>query len=697
MKPMNYLATATSLLFVLSSAAHAQGTGAGNGGDVVICKAGDAVRVETLDRFEMRFTAPATEPLLGGTELDEYQKAKIVLDRMSYFSPSLHTEYLARLAAFRTDVHFADIPLSDIPDSGNTTIPENCEVKQAAIRIPSRIPYGKLYYFYKPYWDLLDTDNRAVLITHEIIFGVEKDHGAENSIDSRAINRSLISNAESYWSPQAIKDWVIQHKMDDFITFWCTAGPSNWACSPPATYSNGVWARKEIKAEDATVKIDGLGTLPILPGIYDLLESGIPKNPRVAENSSFPSFSQSFAGGSIQLDIAFHPNSTIQLSPNGRLQSLAIESIHSFKVHFQDQDGTVWDIGSDHPDWIPDSAPYAMATIDTFHTDPWLSFATHFEATKTDASANRITYSKSDLDKITFQDARLNRILTFEGTRSWPSDHHILLTPQSKIDLPLKNGFISAILATKLDFSWDLKSFVIYRESDAWNPVVIGRSKCVDGNSFANPTSFNWDTSSWASQAMAWEPNDYQYTIESSALKAPGSVFGVNAASRYFPSDYYESLASNCLLSSRNITSNDLWLSGTFAGDISISGSGNGYFGGRWFSSEASFRFDNDSRAYTSDGFVDFEIKWVRTPKISWKKLDYGQVQKITFITTTPFKLPKRYIEDKILKSKPMIALLSAGREEVKIPAKRAVVIQFSQVENRFKITAISKAPKESE
>ena len=60
--------------------------------------------------------------------------------------------------------------LVNIADTGALSIPNNCEIKQIAVQESPSLPGDKRYIISKSLWSLMDEDNKAGLILHELIY-----------------------------------------------------------------------------------------------------------------------------------------------------------------------------------------------------------------------------------------------------------------------------------------------------------------------------------------------------------------------------------------------------------------------------------------------------------------------------------------------------------------------------------------------
>jgi hypothetical protein len=166
-------AALTGLVLLLSPLALASGRGAGNGGDVIVCRsgAGAITRIELLDYFEAR-TAGMTLSM-GAPDLSIEQKLELAMQRLLRFGARRVEQYRASAAEFLSSAEFVrGKALIDIPDERVAVIPAGCQLEQIAIqRTRLLLPTDRRLTINADLWDLLSTDDKAGLILHELFYG----------------------------------------------------------------------------------------------------------------------------------------------------------------------------------------------------------------------------------------------------------------------------------------------------------------------------------------------------------------------------------------------------------------------------------------------------------------------------------------------------------------------------------------------
>lgn len=155
----------------------------GNGGDVVICKSNAGNQLSVLDYYEVSELHFLKVKPFKGKSVDEIVKEAI--DR-SGFSSWDKEKYKKRAGSFMMRVSWSQQKLPDIRDSYHTYLPPHCEINQIAInKLNGTIIVNKKL------WDQLDTNNKAALIFHELVYEDLIFSGYKDSI----LTRMIVSHA----------------------------------------------------------------------------------------------------------------------------------------------------------------------------------------------------------------------------------------------------------------------------------------------------------------------------------------------------------------------------------------------------------------------------------------------------------------------------------------------------------------------
>lgn len=167
----------------------------GNGGSVVACPqtGTEAPQLELLDYYELRVLRGV--PLaLGRSDLPVQAKVEVALARLDSVSPKRARRYREHASTFFAEALFLkNARLAPIPDSDPIAIPEGCEIRQIANQSEPLERDSPRYIIDDSLWQLLDNDQRAGLILHELIYREAIEMGHTNSVSARHFN-GLISS-----------------------------------------------------------------------------------------------------------------------------------------------------------------------------------------------------------------------------------------------------------------------------------------------------------------------------------------------------------------------------------------------------------------------------------------------------------------------------------------------------------------------
>ncbi len=168
----------------------------GNGGDGVVCR--DAhkkiISVQLLDFYEAK-TQRGIQHDLGGTHLSPIDKVFVALDRLKRLSPLRAQIYREQAKKFFDEtLMLSGVQLVDIPDSQHIQVPNGCTIEQLAIQREPQQPEDKRFTINADLWNLLDSDNKAGLILHEIIYREALSERQSNSISTRYFNSLYTSH-----------------------------------------------------------------------------------------------------------------------------------------------------------------------------------------------------------------------------------------------------------------------------------------------------------------------------------------------------------------------------------------------------------------------------------------------------------------------------------------------------------------------
>lgn len=177
----------------------AGGSVAGNGGDVVFCPKG-VYPIRLLDLYELEIFEKKYPKFLTSASGNAQVKAEAVISQLKEISPVRANRYLQELSHFMERIDFVNSELPNLPDDLNIVLPVGCELKQIAIQ--NKTNGQPRYSINLSLWQLLDENQKAALILHEIIYSENIDGGHTDSRATRAFNRHLVYGIKDmYYEP----------------------------------------------------------------------------------------------------------------------------------------------------------------------------------------------------------------------------------------------------------------------------------------------------------------------------------------------------------------------------------------------------------------------------------------------------------------------------------------------------------------
>lgn len=193
------------LFFLLLSLSLNAGDRKGNGGDVLTCDETSAYHLWSLDWYEMqyRYDLKARFPSHG----DEIENALEIIERIKVISPRRYAKLSKWAKEFYAKTKFSKFPLSNVRDSGDYDIPEDCDLSQVVNQNQEILPKNKHYLIYEKLWNRLSVVTKTSLILHELIYKSQDFKTSENlrkyvayliadefhNLDVNAYNRKLKS------------------------------------------------------------------------------------------------------------------------------------------------------------------------------------------------------------------------------------------------------------------------------------------------------------------------------------------------------------------------------------------------------------------------------------------------------------------------------------------------------------------------
>ena len=212
--------TLLPMILIMTSHFALAGNEIGNGGDVIVCKKNAKInKVEFFDLFEGR-ERRGLKYNLGAANLPWEKKVEIILQRVRQISPQRAERYAGWFKTFISDSEFITSgKLIDIPDTGDGWIPPNCDIEQIVVRRDTHFPNEKIFLVSAELWNFLDNDNKAALVTHELILRelmTNEDHTHKSSVFARYFNEMVIADALSSYSLKQLFDFMLMLEMPTF-------------------------------------------------------------------------------------------------------------------------------------------------------------------------------------------------------------------------------------------------------------------------------------------------------------------------------------------------------------------------------------------------------------------------------------------------------------------------------------------------
>lgn len=175
-----------------------------NGGNVIVCanSSGSIQSVELLDYYEVRLNGGSLRfnsnlPSFNGKLIDLFEKWQNI-------APKRIALYRKWLSEFPEDAGlYTGINIPAIPDTGSIAIPKGCSLEPVAFQRSDDdvFPGTKRYVINKDLWDLMNEEQKAGLVLHELIYREAIKVGNKTSLPTRFLNGHLASsepNSEKY-------------------------------------------------------------------------------------------------------------------------------------------------------------------------------------------------------------------------------------------------------------------------------------------------------------------------------------------------------------------------------------------------------------------------------------------------------------------------------------------------------------------
>jgi hypothetical protein len=189
----------------------------GNGGTVVVCKNSkpQIVSVELLDFYIARLKWIQFHAAFGNYPPVK-MKVSFALSRLSRLDAARAASYQNQADRFDSQTRFTDLAiLPDTNDYGDVALPAGCTIEQMIIQKNPIVDNEARYLIYRPLWSLLDADNQAGAMLHEIIYRDAIAHGHKNSIKVRALNAIVSSDELQNYDQEKYNSLMVSLNMEN--------------------------------------------------------------------------------------------------------------------------------------------------------------------------------------------------------------------------------------------------------------------------------------------------------------------------------------------------------------------------------------------------------------------------------------------------------------------------------------------------
>jgi hypothetical protein len=186
------------------------------GGDVVLCSNGNIVKsIEMLDSFEAREIRHVKIDT-GAPEIPYREKLQAIIEKIKKVDAVFGRDLQATTTRFLDNHIEYPAPVQEVDDEGPIYyVPEGCKVTQISVqRVPS-FEGDVEYYVDKRLFDLLNEENKAILVLHQAVFGMARKY-ANHTDSSRSryfisqLFTSALGTVESFIS--------LRRKIDIFVS-----------------------------------------------------------------------------------------------------------------------------------------------------------------------------------------------------------------------------------------------------------------------------------------------------------------------------------------------------------------------------------------------------------------------------------------------------------------------------------------------
>lgn len=194
------------------------GNEVGNGGKVMVCENANVKTFEILDYFEARSLSGLT--LTAHQSADPMVIVNSILSMLEKFDAARAIKYKHWAETFLSESSFLkQADLWQIGDTGPVLSINGCLLKQAVVQRKPEFTLQKRYLFNNEIWDALDSQNRAGLILHEIVYRDAIERGHIISAATRYFTGLIGSTAFSNLSLKEYENTLFETKLLGYYNF----------------------------------------------------------------------------------------------------------------------------------------------------------------------------------------------------------------------------------------------------------------------------------------------------------------------------------------------------------------------------------------------------------------------------------------------------------------------------------------------
>lgn len=221
------------VILLMASLQSFASTGAGNGGDAVVCTDGTITLLDSYEAVKLGFTididkeakAKSLRAYVGVAVKRLASRDKYLAKKLYNYSMEMVNDFEA-YKIFSTDsssykgevIYISPDIVGEISDSEHRTLPAACELRQLVSQLKPVRLRDNWYEFNSTLWNQLSLLDQSMTILHEAWYRIMIEDGAKKSVGTRYMN-ALVASAEfaSYTFSDYIKELKTTEKKNYII------------------------------------------------------------------------------------------------------------------------------------------------------------------------------------------------------------------------------------------------------------------------------------------------------------------------------------------------------------------------------------------------------------------------------------------------------------------------------------------------